>query len=97
METVSGKAEQIGFYDTVLGDPGAGFARLEQYRTVTALDVQRVAKAYLIDAHRTVIRVLPDGTAGSAEGDEEEEGDDDEADGAPAKMLTNPFGKGGLR
>src|SRR5262249_20313781 len=28
LETTSGKAEQIGFYDTVLGDPSAAFRRL---------------------------------------------------------------------
>jgi zinc protease len=83
METVSGKAEQIGFYDTVLGDAGAGFARLELYRTVTAKDVLRVAKTYLVDTHRTVIHVLPDGTAGTAE---EEEGED-ENDGSAAMKL----------
>lgn len=76
METASGKAEQIGFYDTVLHDPGAGFARLEAYRKITAADVLRVAKQYFVDARRTVIHVLPDGTAGSAEeeGEEEEDG-----------------------
>lgn len=84
METASGKAEQIGFYDTVLGDPGAGFSRLDAYRAVTAADVLRVAKTYFVDAHRTVIHVLPDGTAGSAEDDED--GDDD--DGAMAHKLT---------
>ena len=83
METVSGKAEQIGFYDTVLGDAGAGFVRLELYRSVTAKDVQRAAQTYLVDAHRTVIRVLPDGTAGTAE---EEEGED-ENDGSVAMKL----------
>lgn len=84
METASGKAEQIGFYDTVLHDPGAGFARLEAYRKITAADVLRVANTYFVDAHRTVIHVLPDGTAGSAEGDAEEGDDDDEGDGALA-------------
>jgi zinc protease len=92
METVSGKAEQIGFFDTVLGDPGAAFARLEAYRKVTVEDVQRVAKKYLVDAQRTVVQVLPDGTAGSAEGEEDE---DDEDDGAPAKALSTK--KGGAR
>jgi zinc protease len=81
METASGKAEQVGFYDTVLGDPGAGFSRLDAYRAVTAADVLRVAKAYFVDAHRTVIHVLPDGTAGSAEED------DDEDDAAVAHKL----------
>ena len=87
METASGKAEQIGFFDTVLGDPGAGFARLEAYRVVTASDLQRVAKTYLVSAHRTLITVMPDGSAGSAEGDEDDEGDDDEA---AARTLPFP-------
>ncbi len=88
METASGKAEQIGFYDTVLGDPGAGFSRLEAYRKVTAADVLRVAKTYLVDAHRTVIHVLPDGTAGSAD-DDEEEGDDEAVAHKPRKPLRH--------
>ncbi len=99
METASGKAEQIGFYDTVLGDAGAGFARLDAYRAVTAADVRRVAEKYLVDAQRTVIHVLPDGTAGSAEEDEEE-GDDDEALAHKPKMprpLTKGITKGSIR
>lgn len=63
METASGKAEQIGFYDTTLGDPGAGFARLEAFRETTAADLQRVAKTYLVAEHRTLVRVLPDESA----------------------------------
>ncbi|MGZ3475240.1 MAG: M16 family metallopeptidase [Polyangiales bacterium] len=90
METASGKAEQIGFYDTVLGDAGAGFSRLDAYRAVTAADVKRVAVKYLVEAHRTTIAVLPDGTAGSAEGDDEEEGEDDGA-------MAHKLGKGALR
>jgi zinc protease len=77
METASGKAEQIGFYDTILGDPGAGFARLELYRKTTAQDLLRVAKAYLVAEHRTIMRVFPDGTA--AENEEGEGGEGGEA------------------
>ena len=50
LETASGKAEQIGFYDTVLGDPAAAFRRLEAYRRVTAGDMRRVARRYLAAA-----------------------------------------------
>ncbi|MBI2389425.1 MAG: insulinase family protein [Deltaproteobacteria bacterium] len=101
LETASGKAEQIGFYDTVLHDPGAGFARLEAYRAVTGADVLRVAKKYLVDAQRTVIRVFPDGTAGSADGDDGDEGGDDgEADEAIAhkpEKKSPVAGKGAIR
>jgi len=63
METASGKAEQIGFYETVLGDPSRVFGRLEEYRRVTAADVQRVAQRVLDVRRRTTVTVLPDGTA----------------------------------
>jgi zinc protease len=87
METVAGKAEQIGFYDTVLGDPGAGFARLSAYRAVTAADVRRVAASWLDATRRTLIHVLPDGSAGEGEEGEGEEGDEagDEEDGPEAR------------
>jgi zinc protease len=60
LETMSGKAEQIGFNETVLGDPSAGFSRLDAYRAATAADLQRVAKRYLDDVARTIIRVIPE-------------------------------------
>ncbi|MFT3764469.1 MAG: pitrilysin family protein [Minicystis sp.] len=72
LETVSGKAEQIGFYETVLGDPAALFDKLAAYRRVTLADVLRVARRYLVESARTVIEVLPDGSEAGDEGDEEE-------------------------
>ena len=68
MTTVNGKAEQIGFYETVLGDPSRVFGRLEEYRRVTADDVQRVAREVFDATQRTIVTVLPNG----------EDGDDDE-------------------
>jgi zinc protease len=59
METAGGKAEQIGFYETTLGDAGFVFERLEQYRRVTAADVQRVAKRYFDPRRRTRVTVVP--------------------------------------
>ncbi|MFW6085805.1 MAG: M16 family metallopeptidase [Myxococcota bacterium] len=61
METANGKGEQIGFYETVLGDPGRIFESLDAYRRVTTEDVQRVARKYLVRKRRTVITVLPTG------------------------------------
>src|SRR5262249_29948214 len=61
LETVSGKAEQIGFYETVLGDPAALFEKLAAYRRVSVGDLLRVARRYLVEAGRTVIEVFPDG------------------------------------
>ena len=62
LETVGGKAEQIGFYETVLGDPAHAFRRVEAFRRVTASDLRRVARRYLVDTARTVVRVVPDGS-----------------------------------
>jgi zinc protease len=80
LETVSGKAEQIGFYQTVLGDPGAIFDRISVYRRVTASDLLRVARRYLVRSARTVIEVFPDGSGGAEEGelDEMEDGEEEE-------------------
>jgi zinc protease len=60
LETAAGKAEQIGFFEVVLGDPESAFRRVDAYRRVNASDVRRVARRYLNDASRTVLRVLPD-------------------------------------
>ncbi|MGH7293539.1 MAG: M16 family metallopeptidase, partial [Polyangiaceae bacterium] len=47
LETVPGKAEQIGFYETVLGDPSHAFRRVEAVRRVTVADLRRVARRYV--------------------------------------------------
>jgi zinc protease len=60
LETTSGKAEQIGFYDTVLGDPTAAFRRLERYRRVSAGELRTAARRWLVNDARTLIRVLPE-------------------------------------
>lgn len=63
LETVSGKAEQIGFFETVLGDPAYAFRRVEAFRRTTVSDLRRVARRYLIDSSRTVLRVIPETNA----------------------------------
>ncbi len=73
LETVSGKAEQIGFYETVLGDPAALFDKLAAYRRVSVGDLLRVARRYLVETGRTVIEVFPDGTAGEEDEEDAEE------------------------
>jgi zinc protease len=60
LETMSGKAEQIGFYETVLGDPAAAFRRLEGYRRATASDLRKAARRYLSGVGRTLVRVVPE-------------------------------------
>jgi zinc protease len=63
LETASGKAEQIGFYHTVLGDPVGTFARLEAYRRTTLSDLLRVARRYLVRDRRTIVEVHPETAA----------------------------------
>jgi zinc protease len=60
LDTVSGKATQIGFCETVLGEPGALFSKLEAYRRATRSDLLRAARRYLRPSSRTVIEVLSD-------------------------------------
>lgn len=57
LETADGKASTIGFYDTVLGRPAAAFERLEDLSRVTASDLRRVARRYLVPRQRSVIMV----------------------------------------
>ena len=64
LQRVSGKANQLGFFDVVFGDYRAMFALEDQWNAVTAADVQRVAKKYLVPAKRTVVEVDPPKGAG---------------------------------
>jgi zinc protease len=59
MKTVSGKANQLGFFETVLGDYSALFRLDEQWAAVTAADVQRVVARYLVPTERTAIVLEP--------------------------------------
>jgi zinc protease len=94
LETVSGKAEQIGFYEMVIGDPAALFNKLEAYRSATRSDLLRVARRYLVRSARTIVEVIPDGTAVDEDVDEDDVDDtnDDEviprsAPGAPEAIA----------
>jgi zinc protease len=66
LETMAGKAEQIGFYETVLGDPAAAFRRLEAYRRATPAELRAAARRYLVRRARTVLTVLPDAAGAEA-------------------------------
>jgi zinc protease len=59
METAAGKAEQIGFYETVMGNPVGAFTRLAEYQRVTASDIQRVVSDVFAPQHRTTLTVHP--------------------------------------
>jgi len=71
---VDGKAEALGHYETALGD----FRRLstiaERLTAVTAADVARAVRTYLVPAHRTIVIAEPENA------EEGEDGDDDGGD-----------------
>ncbi len=60
LETMAGKAEQIGFCETVLGDPAAAFRRLEAVARVATGDLAAVAARYLRPERRTIVTVVPE-------------------------------------
>ncbi len=66
LETISGKAEQIGFFETVLGDPAYAYRRVDAFRRTTTSDLRRTARRYLVDDARTIVRVVPDAAASPA-------------------------------
>jgi zinc protease len=55
-ETIDGLASELGQAITVEGDPARINADLQALQSVTAADVQRVARAYLVDSRRVTIR-----------------------------------------
>ncbi len=61
LQTVAGKAEQIGFWSVVTGDPSDAFRRLSAVRRLTPDDLLRAARRYLTPSSRTVILVRPSG------------------------------------
>jgi zinc protease len=56
-----GKANQLAYYDYFVGTPDYFQRDLDRFRRVTASDVERVARAYLLSAHRVVLSVVPQG------------------------------------
>lgn len=80
MLSSSGKAEQIGFSEVVLGDPAALWTRLDAFARVTRSDLLRVARRYLVGEARTLIVAMPDGSDGAD--DELDDGDDDQEEAA---------------
>jgi zinc protease len=69
---IDGKAEALGHYETALGD----FRRLttlaERLTKVTAEDVARVVKTYLVPARRTIVIAEPEADDSDDESEDEE-------------------------
>ena len=59
LKTVSGKANQLGFFEVVFGDYRALMGLESAWEAVTAEDVQRVVRAHLVSTRRTVVVLEP--------------------------------------
>ncbi|HKA28795.1 MAG TPA: pitrilysin family protein, partial [Candidatus Binatia bacterium] len=64
LKTANGKANQLGFFEVVLGDYRKLFDLEAGWDAVTAADVQRVTSTYLVPAKRTRVVLEPTGEAG---------------------------------
>jgi len=60
LQSVSAKGQQIGYYQTILGDYTRLFDEAEKYQAVTAEDVMRVAKKYFNKKNRNVVVLVPE-------------------------------------
>jgi zinc protease len=69
---VDGKAEALGHYETALGDFRRLSAIAERLTAVTAADVARAVRTYLVPAHRTIVIAEPE----DPEGDDGDDGED---------------------
>lgn len=59
LETADAKANLLGFYECLLGQPNAAFERLRRMRRLTPGDLLRVARRYLNESARTIVAVSP--------------------------------------
>ncbi len=59
LESADGKASSLGFYHTLLGEPGALFERIERARRTSPSDLLYSARRYFNHENRTVVIVSP--------------------------------------
>lgn len=63
LQTALGRASRLGLYAVLFHDPNRVNTLLPRLQAVSAADVQRVAKKYLVPANRSVVITLPATTA----------------------------------
>jgi len=68
LQSVSSKGNQIGYYQTLLGDYTRLFEEANKYQAVTAEDVMRVAKKYFDKKNRSVAVLVPEMPPGMPQG-----------------------------
>ena len=59
IETINGKANNLGTYEVFFGDYKRMFEAPKMYENVSAADIQRVAKTYFTESNRTVGYLVP--------------------------------------
>jgi zinc protease len=60
MKTIGGRASLLGHYEIYHGDYRKLFTASQRIEAVTAADLQRVAKQYLLPTNRTVATLIPE-------------------------------------
>jgi zinc protease len=63
LQTISGKANQLGTYELLYGDFGRLFTVMDDYAAVKAERIPEVAKKYFTDNNKTVGKLIPEGGA----------------------------------
>ena len=63
LQTVAGKANQLGTYELVYGDFGKLFTVMDDYAAVKIDRVREVAAKYLTDSNKTLGKLIPEGGA----------------------------------
>jgi len=63
LQTISGKANQLGTYELLYGDFGKMFTIMDDYAAVKLETVREVAKKYFTDSNKTVGKLIPEGGA----------------------------------
>jgi zinc protease len=74
---VDGKAEALGHYETALGDFRRLDVLVDRLTQVTAADVARAVRTYLVPAHRTIVVAEPESDEAS---DDDDDGSDEDRD-----------------
>ncbi|MCK4223974.1 MAG: insulinase family protein [candidate division Zixibacteria bacterium] len=66
LQSVSAKGQQIGYYQTILGDYAKLFDEANKYQAVTTDDIMRVVKTYFDSKNRNVVVLVPEMPEGMA-------------------------------
>jgi predicted Zn-dependent peptidase len=63
LQTISGKANQLGTYELLYGDFGKLFTIMDDYAAVKIDRIKEVAKKYFTENNKTVGKLVPEGGA----------------------------------